>query len=310
MKVLIVCSGNFPDFSFEKHQSFIYDQINAVTKFDQDISFDTFFVKGKGINGYLANLKLIRQHIKNNKPALIHAHGGHIGLLCNLQRKVPVITTFHGSDINFKKNRIMSAMAALLSRHVIYVSEKLKAKAIIKSKKCSVIPCGVDFDIFYPLSTKDDQPKFILFASAFDNAVKNYPLAKKAVELSHCGFEIGEIKNKSRTEVNLLLNQASLLLLTSFSEGSPQIIKEAMAVNCPIVATDVGDIREIIAGTEGCYIAFSNPDDLAEKINLAFDFSETKERTNGRNKIAYLDNKIIAGKIREVYCKVKGERLK
>jgi teichuronic acid biosynthesis glycosyltransferase TuaC len=67
-----------------------------------------------------------------------------------------------------------------------------------------------------------------------------------------------------------LLNAADLLLLTSLTEGSPQVIKEAMACNCPIVATDVGDIREIIGYTDGCYITTFKPSDVAVKIQAAF----------------------------------------
>ncbi len=98
-----------------------------------------------------------------------------------------------------------------------------------------------------------------------------------------------------------MLNASNLLLLTSFSEGSPQIIKEAMACNCPIVATDVGDIKEVIGNTEGCYITSFNPDDVAAKIKLALDFNK---RTNGREKIKPFDNELIAKKIYKIYTRI------
>ena len=84
--------------------------------------------------------------------------------------------------------------------------------------------------------------------------------------------ELIELDNRNREEVNLLLNACNLLLLTSTSEGSPQVIKEAMACNRPIVATDVGDIRELIGDTEGCYLTSFDPDDVAKKIKLALQF--------------------------------------
>lgn len=299
MKILIVCSGNFPDFSFEKHQAFIYDQVEAVRKERPEIAFSTFFVKEKGPRGYLSGLKQIKKKIRSDKIDLVHAHGGHTGLLCGLQRIAPVVVTFHGSDINNRKTRFFSTFAALAAKRSIFVSQALAKKALIKGKH-SIIPCGVDFDRFFPTSKEQDlKGEYILFASHFSNPVKNFPLAQKALE--GIPAEIREIKNLSRKEVNQVLNSASMLLLTSFSEGSSQIIKEAMACNLPIVSTDVGDVREVIGETEGCYICSHNPEDVAEKIKLALKYDK---RTGGREQIKQLDNRIIAGKVCQVYQSV------
>ena len=308
MNVLIVCSGNFENFSFEKHQAFIYDQINAVCKFNNLIIFHTFFIKGRGVKGYLQNLKQLRSKIKEAKIDLIHAHGGHIGLLCALQRKVPGLVTFHGSDINNKKLRVISFFAELLSKKTIYVSSKLLNKAIyITKQKSFVIPCGVDTDLFYPVDFKiarlktgfGSQKKHILFSSAFTNSVKNYPLLKQALQfISDSAIEVHELKNYSREEVNLLINSVNLCVMTSFTEGSPQFIKEAMACNVSIVSTDVGDVKDILENTEGTFICTYDPNDVAEKIKLALAFGK---RTNGREKIKHLDNKLIAEKIVNVY---------
>ncbi len=308
MKILIVCSGNAPGFDFKIHQAFIYDQIEAVCRQDSSIIYECFFVKGKGVAGYYSNLTLLKQKINKYAPNLIHAHGGHIGLLCGIQRKIPVVITFHGSDINLSANRMISLSASMLCNRSIFVSRQLKKKMPFKSNVSAVIPCGVDFDVFSPVdkaSAKSESgfpenANYVLFSSSFENKVKNYPLAEKAM-VGISRVHLKEIKNRSRAEVNLLINGAELLLLTSFSEGSPQIIKEAMACNCPIVATDVGDIRDVIGNTEGCYITTFDPVDVAEKIKLALAFGK---RTNGREKIGYLDNKIIAGKIIQVYKQV------
>ncbi|MDT8380503.1 MAG: glycosyltransferase family 4 protein [Desulfotignum sp.] len=143
----------------------------------------------------------------------------------------------------------------------------------------------------------DPSQEYILFSSSFENHIKNFPLARKALfylpEIS-----VMEISGRTRLEVNLLINGAELLLMTSFTEGSPQIIKEAMACNCPIVATDVGDVREVVKGTPGCFLTGFDPADVAEKIRLALAFNG---RTNGREKIGHLDNRIIAKKIINVY---------
>lgn len=98
-------------------------------------------------------------------------------------------------------------------------------------------------------------------------------------------------------------NAADVVLLTSLWEGSPNAIKEAMACNCPVVSTDVGDVREVIGNTEGCYISSFEPRDVAKKIQMALDFSK---RTNGKQSIIELglDSKTVANKIINIYTKV------
>jgi teichuronic acid biosynthesis glycosyltransferase TuaC len=305
MKVLIVCSGTAPVFSFMKHQAFIYDQVKAVKQLDKEIIFHSFFIKQKGIKGYLRSLPELKREIRLFEPDIIHAHGGTVALLSNLQRQVPVITTFHGSDININRIRWMSAIAGVLSYKAIYVNNKLHKKAIIKKKTDVIIPCGIDMNTFYPLSQEEARsvlkfPKeepYILFCSHFDNPVKNFTLAKEVMQMLP-SIKVHEIVDRSREEVNLLINGASLVLLTSFSEGSPNVIKEAMACNCPIVSVDVGDVKEVIGSTEGCFITSYDSKDLAEKIKLALAFGN---RTNGREKINHLKSSIVAEKIIEVY---------
>lgn len=311
MKVLVVCSGNVENFNFIIHHAFVHEQIEKVKKM-YNIEYDTFFIKGKGILGYLKNLNKLKRKIKSYRPDFVHAHFGLSGLLAALQRYVPVLITFHGSDANLPELTRLSKLAAALSQYDIFVSEKLQKK-IGGSREYSIIPCGIDLDTFYPVEMKiareelklDQQKKYILFASGFDNTIKNAPLAISAVESLSEKCELIELKNKSRDEVNLLLNACNLLLLTSKSEGSPQVIKEAMACNCPIVATDVGDISDVVGETEGCYITSFNSDDVAEKINKALKFNK---RTNGNKRMSRFDNELVAKKVFEIYNIIAGIR--
>lgn len=100
MRILVVCSGNAENFSLEKNQAFIYDQIKSIEKLDALIQFRVFVLKGKGIVRYLKQFKRLKSEIADFGTHLIHAHGGHVGLLCVLRRKAPVVVTFHGSDVN------------------------------------------------------------------------------------------------------------------------------------------------------------------------------------------------------------------
>ena len=107
MKVLIVCSGNANYIS-----PFVKDQVESINKFDIETSY--FFIEGKGILGYIKNLPRLKRELKRIKPDIIHAHYGLSGMLAVLQRKVPVVITFHGSDVNNKNVRLISKFASRL----------------------------------------------------------------------------------------------------------------------------------------------------------------------------------------------------
>lgn len=300
MKILFVCSGNDGFI-----QPFIKEQAESLIEPGISVSF--FVVIGKGLSGYLKNILLLRKQVRSSNIDLIHAHYGLSGLLSIFQRKAPVVITFHGSDIHIWWVRILSSIAARFAAKSIFVSRNISDK--LKIKNSVIIPCGVDTEKFIELEKRSSREKLglekdkniLLFASGFDNEIKNYPLAKKATELIGNGNKLIELKGYNREELILLLNASDLLLLTSFSEGSPQIIKEAMACNCPVVATDVGDIKEVTLGTDGCYLTSFNPEDVSIKINRVL---ADNRRTNGRNNIMKLDTKLIAQKIIAVYKEV------
>ena len=167
------------------------------------------------------------------EPDIIHAHYGLSGLFANFQRKVPVVITFHGSDINFPKIRPFSLLAARLSHYNIFVSEKLARKARAR-KKYVIQPCGVDFNTFYPvdkeLARKTlslwPEKKYILFSGSFNNRIKNAGLAKKAIEILSDKIELIELKGYSREDVNLLFNA-----LLSIVALPPNKLASALAEN-------------------------------------------------------------------------------
>jgi glycosyltransferase involved in cell wall biosynthesis len=302
MKILIVAN-----FNKKKFAPFIEEQVQAIK--NKCVSVTYFGVEGKGIVGYLKNRKRLMNRIKLERPDIIHAHYGLSGLLSNLQRKVPVVTTYHGSDINYKKTLIFSKISIFLSKFNIFVSQK--NIDIAKPKKnFALIPCGVDTEIFKPKSKMEcranlgfrGDEKLVLFSSSFDNAVKNAALAKSAVAMLN-NVKLLELKGYNRLQVSSLMNAVDVCLLTSLNEGSPQFVKEASACCRPIVATDVGDIRQIFSGIEGCFFTEFNSKDCAEQLKKALEFSQKYEHTNGgyRLEILQLANKIIADKILDVY---------
>lgn len=302
MRILVVASYNKGRFA-----PFILEQAEALEKQGCEVRF--FGLQGKGIMGYLKNLSALKTAVKEFRPDVVHAHYGLSGLLANLQRQVPVVTTYHGSDINEPKVLRFSKMAMRLSAWNIFVSTKTMEIAKPK-KKYSLIPCGIDlYDL--QLTEKSTarqkmhlftEKKYILFAGAFDNKVKNALLAKEAVaQLNDENVELLELKGYSRDEVTLLMCAADAFLMTSFTEGSPQVVKEALACGCPIVSVDVGDVKERTQGVEGCYVAKTRePQELAELLRKAMTF---ERKTKGRERILAdgLDNCQVAAKLTDIY---------
>ena len=286
---------------------FVNEQVSAIREYGLQVEY--YGIVGKGAIGYLKNLKGLKTKIKEFNPDVIHAHYGLSGLLANLQRKVPVVTTYHGSDINIPSIRRLSKIAIRLSKFNIFVSEK--TKNLVKSRSNSeLIPCGINLNLYGNLSRSivrkkyhfPETEKLVLFAGAFDNQVKNSKLAKEAISLLP-KVRLIELKGYTRQQVIELMYAADVFLMTSFSEGSPQVIKEAMACNRPIVSTNVGDVEWVFGNTDGCYICSYEVRDCAAKIKQALDFSSNNKITNGRNRIDELglDNKIVAKKIIEIY---------
>lgn len=310
MKILIVASYNKNRFA-----PFVVEQAESLQQAGCEIEW--FGVQGKGIIGYLHEIPQLRKAIQEYQPDIIHAHYGLSCLLANLAtRRIPVVSTYHGSDINLPKVRLLSKIAMRFSAWNIFVSKRnMEVARAIEGKKYSLIPCGVALSDDQ-LQTREEartalgwrmEEKKVLFVGAFDNAVKDPELAKRVVdELRRkiAAVELVELKGYTREEVNRLMCAVDCSLMTSKTEGSPQVIKEAMACGCPIVSVDVGDVAERIEGVDGCYVVKSrDPRELAEALEKAIVFSS---KTNGREKILEyaLTNKQVAERIIKIYEKI------
>lgn len=306
MRILIVASYNTHRFS-----PFVVEQAEALKKRGCEIEW--FGIEGKGIMGYLREIPRLRKTIRTLQPDIIHAHYGLSCLLANLStRRVPVVSTFHGSDINVKVVRMFSRFAMCMSARNIFVSKRNMALVGAREgKKCSLIPCGVTLSEDQQQTREQARAalgwgvseKKVLFAGAFANAVKGPELAF-AVMKELKDAELVELKGYNRHQVNTLMCAANCLLMTSKTEGSPQVVKEAMACGCPIVSVDVGDVAERIEGVEGCYVVPSRkPMDIAAALEKAMAFDG---KTNGREKILEekLTNEQVAKKLVEIYKRV------
>ena len=345
MKILILASLNS---HAGKMAPFIAEQAEALQAAGCEGGY--FGVRGKGVVGYLKQLPRLRRVIREQHIDLIHAHYGLCCLLANLQRLVPVVSTYHGSDINSPKVRRFSKVAMRLSAWNIFVSKRTQDIAFAEvpqsvQRKSSLIPCGINLPApWQTLQSKtvgtqtlrqwintvlEPSKKHVLFAGALDNPVKDPELAKEIIRIINTQamqpanppkgqkqeVQLIELKGYTRDQVNALMYTCDALLLTSKTEGSPQVIKEAMACGLPIVSTDVGDVKERLTTNfqvptgnpqllSGCYVAKSrNPKEFAKLMEDALAYGQ---RTRGYEYIiqAGLTNKSVVGQLLETYNQI------
>lgn len=290
-----------------RYAPFISEQVEAIKK--QGVECNYFGIDGKGILGYLRQIPKLKKAIRDFHPDLIHAHYGLCGLLANYQRTIPVVTTYHGSDINDPRVLRLSRKAIRRSRFNIFVSQK-NVEIACPEKNYALIPCGINLEDYPVMEMSEarqlmglsEAKKYVLFAGAFDNHVKNAPLAKRAMELVP-EAELLELKGYTRSQVAILMQAVDAFLMTSFTEGSPQVIKEAMACGCPIVSVDVGDVAERVSGIDGCFVDAPDAQSISEALSQALAF---EGRTRGREAIARdgLTNTQVAVKLIDIYSSI------
>ncbi len=321
MKILFVSSGN----STRGISPIVKKQGESLSL--QNIDLQYFLISQPGFKGYIKSIINLRKHLQTNKYDIIHAHYGLSGLVAWLaKRKEKLLVSFMGDDLIGSHtpagkftffSKIIANLNALLASvfydHAIVKSNQMLMK--LERTKTTLVPNGVDLSLFKPIDKSaaknllqlNQNEKIILFASSPSRSEKNYTLCKQAVEFINLpDIRLLTVSEVSQEELVLNYNAADVLVLSSFHEGSPNVIKEAMACNCPIVSTDVGDVKWVIGNTEGCFLSSFDAKDFADKINNALDFSAHRGRTNGRARILELslDSASVAKKIIDIYKKL------
>lgn len=269
----------------------------------------------------------IRSRIRQLKPDVVHAHFGTITAFATvIAADVPVVITFRGSDLNPSPSdglirnaiqKLLSNTSARFARAVILVSRDLRARLWFDHPNARVIPTGVDLDLFKPGSRTAAREKLgwsldervVLFNAGASPRVKRLDLAEQSFELLR--QRIPNVSMKvlrgvtPHDDLPLYMNAADCLLLTSDFEGSPDIVKEALACNLPIVSVDAGDVRERTSGVKGTAIVARDPEAIASETARILDLNE---RSNGRDKIGELDSGKIRDAVIEVYREILDAR--
>jgi glycosyltransferase involved in cell wall biosynthesis len=117
-------------------------------------------------------------------------------------------------------------------------------------------------------------------------------------------------------KVEEVLKDISILVLSSFTEAFPMALLEAMACSIPVVATNVGGVRELlladVAHPAGILVPARNPEAMANAIIRLL--NNTEERlflgANGRRSSQQsFSLEVCAKRHRDVYDRVFGRRV-
>jgi len=261
------------------------------------------------------------------RPDVIHAHFGTMtAFFCAISGTSPLVVTYRGSDLNpcpsinwlrSAVGRFLSQITALRASRIICVSEQLKARLAWTKQCVVVIPSGVDTHVFYPRPRSaarselgwGTEERVVLFNASKYPIIKRLDLAQAAVEIarSRCGairFMILDGYTEPKI-IPTMMNGADCLLLTSDWEGSPNVVKEAMACNLPVISVDVGDVRERLVTVYPSWIV---PRDHKEIGKALAQILMRGERSNGNLAIRALSQEIVSIDTSSIYKAVLGLR--
>lgn len=195
------------------------------------------------------------------------------------------------------------------ARQVTAVSRMLKDKIIgmgVEPQRVHYIPNGVDRTLFKHMDRftcrrhlgLDDRTGLLLFVGKF-RTVKGVEYLLEALfllEKQHkldfntvligsgpleeryrrivedCGLKkrVRFAGNRKHEEICIWMSAADLFCLPSLREGMPNVILEALACGCPVVASSVGGIPDIIDSGSGILVPPADPEGLAQAIVRGF----------------------------------------
>lgn len=306
MKVIFVASGNK---SVGQVSAFVQSQFDSLK--EKGLEMRLFPVVGHGTKAHILAAWQLRKLIRREKPNIVHAHYsvcGYVSTLATLFLRPRVVVSILGS---FPKENRKARIVRFFIKHVW-------DRTLVKSRRTAnqlgmdlpVIPNGVNLSQFHVIDQAeariacgfDEDKRYVVWCSNPARSEKRYPLAKQSVAtLKDDHVVLVPVFNHPHDEVVRYMCAADVLLLTSISEGSPNVIKEAMACNCPVVSTDVGDVRWVTDGVDGTYVAeHDDPVTIGACLRKALAFGK---RTSGRDAVVIkgLTSESIADKIIALY---------
>lgn len=312
MRVLFISSGNKGVV-----KPVVFNQGESLKQNGIDVVY--YLIKGRGITGYIKNIIPLKRVLNDGNFDIIHAHYSFSAFLASIAGAKPLVVSLMGSDV---KAGILMKWSILIFNYlfkwqrIIVKSDDMKISLNIQ--KAIVIPNGVNTSIFKPLDKNnckkmlgwDPLKKNILFAANPFLKVKNFSLFQNAITLINDEqIIVHTLSNINPSLIPIIMNASDVIVLTSNYEGSPNVIKEAMACCCPIVTTNVGDVSINLKDLSGCYIVNADESDIKENILLSLRFNQLTSGLTRINELG-LDSISISNRIINIYKEITDGRVR
>jgi glycosyltransferase involved in cell wall biosynthesis len=324
MKVLVV-TNMYPSAERPDWGAFVRSQVESLGALG--IENQVYEIEGwKSSWRYARALRELPDVARRGNADLVHAHYGLSGAAAARVR-LPLVVSFCGDDLLGRPDawgRITSKSAwlILLSRwaaaraDAVIVKSKEMARHLPEVNDVEVIPNGVDLARFAPVPMAEARARLgwpaegevLLFAGKPDEPRKNVALAREVERrLRERGHDLRLVVFHGQPQGDLVLamNAADVLLLPSFHEGSPNVVKEAMAVNLPVVAAPAGDCEERLAGVSPGGVAAREPDAFSAAVERVL---ASRSRSNGRERVMPLELSAVAKRVLAVYERAMAKR--
>ncbi len=321
MRVLMITS-EWPSENHPFSAPFVVRQFNKLR--ENNIDVDIVNVRGGGkLFNYFKNWYKVHKILKNGNYNLVHAQWGQTALSV-IPSSLPLVVTFRGDDlegiINSKgKHGINSYILQFIGRVVsvissqnIVVSSHMIPQLWSTKTPVTVIPSGIDFSKIPSLTKAQAREKWkfpedksvVIFPNDKSKIRKRFDLVEKSIQLLPIEYrnkvELRVVYGYKQYEILEQMIASDFLIFASIHEGSPNVVKEAIACNLPVISVDVADVKERIGGIPGCYVVKGyNPQDLSDALKLALDYDYTKYKS-----IEYakpLDENLLVMKLIDIY---------
>jgi len=293
MKVMLV-TNMYPTAEKPTFGIFVAEQESQLKPFAETSVLDIAKGKSGFFSRYIKSFFQIRSALRQNNPDVVHIHFGLTALPClplMLSNKRKWVITFHGSDVLGESAlvRWVSRCAAKWADLNIAVSPEIESRVRRFAPKTpvTVLPCAVD-GRFFEVANKPVTPPVVIFPSDPARPEKNYVYFERVIDLARPEapeFDTATIKDMSRQQVLELMERASVLLLTSDREGSPQVVKEAAAAGVHVLARDVGDVRLIAATTDRIQVCESEQDMASRLVTLLQEAGQKAKRSGDSHQV-------------------------